>query len=202
VDTELLVDNRTEDGRKLLAELAQDGFDVTVAFWVKTSEEGLWSLYIGSPAVNAKELGNAYRRIYACLSRIPEASIALSEIKLINSQDPLAQAATSQRDRYAWRLATRYQGSHLGPLSIEEAYFYPSARAPMSRNDVLQTVAALMNRTGALHPASFTLRDGSSIQAIPVGIDMKLPGTVHIVVRDITSNIERQIPADDVENIL
>jgi hypothetical protein len=51
MDTELLVDNRIEDGQKLLAELLKAGFDVNVAFWVRTSEEGLWFLYIGSTSV-------------------------------------------------------------------------------------------------------------------------------------------------------
>ena len=40
MDYELLVDERIDDGRSLLAGLVEDGFDVTVAFWAKTSEEG------------------------------------------------------------------------------------------------------------------------------------------------------------------
>jgi hypothetical protein len=54
VDQEVLVDSRIDDGLKLLTTLVNEGFDVTVACWVKTSEEGLLFLYIGSTSV---ELG-------------------------------------------------------------------------------------------------------------------------------------------------
>src|SRR5258708_2972103 len=77
VDTELLVDSRTEDGRKLLAELARAGFHVAVGFWVKTSEEGSWSLYIASDSFDPARVGDAYQTVYACLSRIPESSMEL-----------------------------------------------------------------------------------------------------------------------------
>ena len=57
MDTELLVENRIDDGQRLLIELVRDGFDVSAAAWLKTSEEGLWFLYIGSKSVDASENG-------------------------------------------------------------------------------------------------------------------------------------------------
>ncbi len=201
MDTELLVDDRIDDGRKLIAELVRDGFDVTAAFWIKTSEEGLWRLYIVSKAVDTAKIGQAYLPVYACLSRIPDPCISISDIKLVNSTNPIARDAIAVRDRYPGRIPSRFQGKRLGDLAIDEAYIYPAASAPMARIEVLQTVAGLMNRTGAVQPSIVTFRDGTSMNAIPVGIDMQHPGTVHVVLHDIAAGANRVVSADDVVNI-
>ena len=49
MDTELLVENKIEDGAALIRQLIRDQFEVRVAFWVKRTEEGLWYLYIATP---------------------------------------------------------------------------------------------------------------------------------------------------------
>ena len=51
-----MVDNRIEEDQKLVGELLIAGFDVSVAFWVKTSDEGLWFLYVGSASLEAEIL--------------------------------------------------------------------------------------------------------------------------------------------------
>ncbi|HUY32370.1 MAG TPA: hypothetical protein VMV69_06285 [Pirellulales bacterium] len=201
MDTELLVDDRIDDGRKLIAELVRDGFDVTAAFWIKTSEEGLWRLYIVSKSVDTAKIGEGYLPVYACLRRIPDPCIALSDIRLVNATNPIARDAITVRDRYPGRIPARFQGKRLGNLAIEEAYIYPPASGQMTRSEVLQTAAGLMNRTGALQPSIVTFRDGSSMQAIPVGIDMQSPGTVRVVLHDIAAGADRVVSADDVVNI-
>ncbi len=201
MDTELLVDNRIEDGRKLIVELVRDGFDVVVALWLKTSEEGLWFLYIASTSVETERIGDAYRRVYSCLSRIADPCVALSETKLIHAMNPIAQDAIAVRDRYPGKMPTKYQGRRLGNLSIEEAYIYPPASGPMTRNEVLQTAVGLMNRAGIPQPSTFTLRDGSEIHAIPVSIDRQSSGTISIVLQDVVASKSQVVSADDVASI-
>jgi len=201
MDTELLVEDRIADGEKFIAELIRDGFDVTVALWAKTSEEGLWFLYVGSSSVQAGNIGVSYRRAYECLSRVPSASIRLSEIKLVAATNPIAEEAIAVRDRYPARLPTRFQGTRLGNLSIEEAYIYRRDAGPMTSSDVMLAVTTLMNRTGILQPSLVTLRDGTSIRAIPVSIQMRQPGDVQIVFQNVDTNSEQTIAADDVANI-
>jgi hypothetical protein len=124
--TELLVESQIEDGRRFVEQLVRDGFEVTVAFWVKTSEEGSWHLFIASPSVDAEKPSGAYRKVYASLSKIPDIGISPSDIKLISSTNPIAQDALEMRgDRYPGRISTLYQGKRLGGLSIREAYIYP-----------------------------------------------------------------------------
>jgi hypothetical protein len=125
MDTELLVEDRIEDGRRLVAELIKEGFDVTVAFWVRTSEEGLWFLYVGSTSVESGKVGDAYITAYDCLARLPNSSISLSDIKLVPATNPIAKDAKEIRDRYAGRVPTKYHGKQLGRMAIEEAYIYP-----------------------------------------------------------------------------
>ena len=40
MDTDTLVDNRIEDGQKLVEELPASGFPVTATFWIKATEDG------------------------------------------------------------------------------------------------------------------------------------------------------------------
>src|SRR5208337_1974904 len=84
MDTEILVGSQFDVGRRLVGQIIRDGFDVSVAFWVKTSEEGLWHLYIASPAVDEARLVEAYRKVYASLSKTPDSAVSLPDIKLIN----------------------------------------------------------------------------------------------------------------------
>jgi hypothetical protein len=125
MDTGLLVEERIDDGQRLVDQLVRDGFEVLVAFWVKTSEEGVWHLYIASPAVNPNKVGEAFRTVFASLSKLPNSWVSPSEIKLVTGTSPVARAAVEIRDRYPGKSPTRFHGKRLGNLIIEEAYIYP-----------------------------------------------------------------------------
>ena len=126
MDTELLVDGRIEDGQKLVAELIRDGFDVTVAFWVRISDPDKWLLYIASPAVDPVKIGYAYGILYVCLSRIPDIQIDMGDVKLVPASNPTAGEALTVRERYRGaKWPARYHGKRLGDLAIEEAIIYP-----------------------------------------------------------------------------
>jgi hypothetical protein len=209
VDQELLVDDRIDDGEKLLTHLVRSGFDVTVAFWVLTSEGNSWSLYIGSNAVVPGRVGDAYRMLYTCLTKIPDASVSFSEVKLVDLSNPIAKDALAERDRqlarmHRARLPVRYYGKRLGNLAIEEAYIYPPT-GPMTRDEVRQTVMALLTRSGPARPSTFTLADGSIIkQAIPIGMHLNLAGLtrgLQFELLDPTTNQSQVVAADEVINI-
>jgi hypothetical protein len=125
MDTELLVEERIDGGQKLIDQLVRDGFDVRVAFWVKASEGGVWHLYIASPAVSPEKVVEAFRTVYASLSKLADPWVSHSEVKLLNGTDPAARAAVEIRDRLPGKSPTRYHGKRLGNLTIEEAYIYP-----------------------------------------------------------------------------
>ncbi len=201
MDTAVLVDNRIDDGRKLVSQLLSDGFEVTAAFWVRTREERLWFFYIASPSVSPEKIGDSYRVVYESMRKIPGSGVSLSEIKLVRPENPIARDVIAMRDRSPGRMPIHYSGVALGDLAIEDIYVYPKALGSMTRAEVLQTASALMSRSGYVQPAVFTLRDGSAIRAIPINVQVREPGKVEIGLLDADTNTSRIVGADDVVNI-
>lgn len=127
MDTQPLVEDLIGDGQRLVEQLVRDGFEVSAAFWVKTIEEGLWHLFIASPAVVAEKPGESYRKVYASLNKVSGSRVSPSDIKLVNDMNPIVQDAIEVRDRerIPARTPTRYHGKWLGSFPINEAYIYP-----------------------------------------------------------------------------
>jgi hypothetical protein len=201
MDQELLVDSRIDDGVKLLSELVKHGFDVTVACWVRTSDSGSPSLYIGSTAVERGKIGDAYVIAYDCLSRVPDASIELSDLQLVPSSHPIAKAALAVRERYPERVATRYHGKRLGGLAIEEAYIYPRLINTVPPVEVLRTVLEMIGSSGPVKPSAIKLRDGTALRASPTGIRRLPSGEVEITLRDPDTNTERVVALADLVSL-
>jgi hypothetical protein len=124
-----LVDRRIDDGQELLLQLAQDGFEVTAAFWLKTAEENWWHLYLASKRVDQDGPAEAYRALQTSLRRLPGTTISLADVKLISASHPLARDVIAVQKRYPGRAASLYHGAQLGGVAVEEAYIY----APLSR---------------------------------------------------------------------
>jgi hypothetical protein len=206
---ELLVENRIEDGEKVLTEFIKSGFDVAVAFWVLTAEEGLWFLYISSNAVNARKVGDAYGTLVLCLTKMPDAAVSLSHVKLVHPSEPIAREAIAVRDRELARLhharvPVRFYGKRLGELAIEEAFIYPARIGPMTRDEVRQTVMALLTTSGPAQASTFTFADGHEVQAIPIGLQLKMhqPGRgLQIVLLDPRTDQNQAVAADEVVDI-
>lgn len=125
MDTDTLVENKIEDGQRLINLLIRDQFDVRVAFWVKRSEDGLWQLWIASAAVNPRNKGDALRKVYEVLGKLPGGGITPLDLTLIEDTNPIARAAFELRDRYASREPIPYRGMRLGNLATEELLIYP-----------------------------------------------------------------------------
>ena len=182
MDTEILVGSQFDDGRRLVGQVVRDGFDVSVAFWVKTSEEGLWHLYLASPSVDEGTLVEAYRKVYASLSKIPDSAVSISDIKLINDENPIAQDVIAIRDRYPARVPRRFRGKRIGNLSIVEAYIYP----PPVRLETVQTAAKHGARV-------YLLEDGVAV--VKQTVKCKVGQSEHYV---IDGQRERHVdPGDD-----
>jgi hypothetical protein len=147
---ELLVDSRIDDGERVVDQLIRDNFEVTVAFWVKLGEYAPWHLYIASPMVKAEKPGQAYPALYASLSKIPNSSVQLSDIKLVNDANPIARDAIMLRLQYPGMMPTKFPGKSLGDLSIEEVYVYP---LPSKRQVTIYGLVYKGEPRGALHLA-------------------------------------------------
>jgi hypothetical protein len=125
MDKALLVDYRIRDGQRLVNQLARDGFGVAAAFWLKARDDGPWHLYIASPSVRREKVGEAYRFVYAALSKLPGPGLSLSEVKLVESGDPVAREVDEFLRRYPGPNGTRLPHPVLGGMAFDEAYLYP-----------------------------------------------------------------------------
>jgi hypothetical protein len=128
MDTDTLVEKLIDDGRKLIEELPQRGFEVAAAFWVKSSEDAPWRFYIVSPIVDTEGLTKAYRRLHPLVRAMPQPFwIDPLEIKLIAPSDALARdvLAVQRRSGGPQVSPIRWGGQKLGNVSIEGTYIYP-----------------------------------------------------------------------------
>jgi hypothetical protein len=117
-----LVDRRVEDGKRLVRQLVADSFDVTVAFWLKRSEEEWWYLYLASKIVDDKGPAEAFRALNNSLKKLRDSTVSLADIKLLQIESLLAKQMLQRRLN---RVPLAYQsGSSSG--GIEEGYIYPT----------------------------------------------------------------------------
>ena len=198
--SDLLVDERIEDGARLASELVRSGFDVTAAFWIQTQDEGLWFLYLASSSLGYDGLANAYRKVYLSLARLKIESFALSQIKLLEPNNPIAADIVALRDRYPARIPTRVGSGRLSAIAAEEAYIYPRIDQALTRNEVMQAVATLMGRSGAISPSTVTLRDGSTILATPIGVQLS-NNLLTVTLHEHATGGNRVVPADEITAI-
>ena len=127
MDTDSLVENQIDDGQRLIDQLTREEFEVLVAFWIRTSAEGQWQLYIASPTIDPKKMAQAYHKVYSSSSKLEDSCINASDLTLLHGANPVAQAALQIRNRHSGRSLTRFHGKRLGNLSIADAYIYPPA---------------------------------------------------------------------------
>lgn len=129
MDTSSLVRDKFDDGQRLLLQLVRDGFDVTIAFWVRFQFEEVGPFfYIASKVVDEKGLHAAYLTLHESLHRIPipwrswNSVAEITELRLISTDDPVVCDVLAVRDQYPGR--NRFRGIYIGNQLVEELVFY------------------------------------------------------------------------------
>jgi hypothetical protein len=125
MDQETLVTEKIDDGWKLIVQAERDGASIAAAFWIKTSEDGLWILYIAS-SLAEQDPAAAYRAVYASLGKMPGNCVAKTELKLISPANPLVQGLLSIQPRHPFLATQRIWGYRVGGISIQAGLIYPS----------------------------------------------------------------------------
>jgi hypothetical protein len=124
MDTNGLVTQRIEDGRRFIKALSARDFDVTAAFWVRTSEEDVWVFYIASTKADGGKLAEAYSELYGILQTMEGTTISASDVKLIGSESAVTTDIFQVRRRYPDTFVDASIARPLGGLMVEEAYVY------------------------------------------------------------------------------
>lgn len=120
-----LVEKQIEDGAKVVHKLRETGFDVAAAWWMKSSEEGLWFLYIASKEVDDKGIRAAYRAIHVVMGGLGPLWVDRFEVKAVGLADPVTKDVLDILARAAGRMPSRFAGTRLGNVSIDGSYIYP-----------------------------------------------------------------------------
>lgn len=160
--TEILVEDFVDDGGRIVDRLVRDGFDVTVAAWLKSGDEGLWRLYIASPMVDSERPGEAYAAAYGSLNKISGSSVTISDIVFTNDASPIARDILAIRERYPAGSPIRFLGGRLGQTPIEEARVYPR-RDESAEEAIAGLVRFLRDHRGqglGIDPRSYKRPDG------------------------------------------
>ena len=131
MDTIALVENRIEDGQRLLDRLGEKGFVVRAACWLKPAYQDRWSLYIASPSVDEQGTLDAYRQLGPVLRSLGDEWITSSDVVLVGAQHPLAQDALDLLRRFPHRKPIQSPRSLLGGIPVEEVYVYPLGKTPV-----------------------------------------------------------------------
>src|SRR4051812_28298222 len=100
MDQSPLVEMQIEDGAKIVETLRDGGFDVAAAWWMKTSEEGQWFLYIASKEVDDSGIAAAYRKLHSLLRPLRPLWVDRFEVKLVAPGNPLTQDVLAILARY------------------------------------------------------------------------------------------------------
>jgi hypothetical protein len=126
MDQATLVETHIESGERLIEELRHDGFNVTAAAWLKASEEGQWFLYIASTEVDQNGLAAAYKVVYLTTQHLQNRWLDPFDVKLIGANNPIAKDILDIQRRYPAPTLTRFRGTRLGAIQVDEAYIYPA----------------------------------------------------------------------------
>ncbi len=110
------MEEETESGRRLIAELLGEGFAIRVAFWAKMTESDDWYLYLASPFVDEKGQASSYLLIDRLLRKSPELGFDPIDVKVLRTDDSITE-------RVLAKVKPRIQS---GPISVSSPRPYPS----------------------------------------------------------------------------
>ena len=128
MDTGPLVGEQIEDGQKIIDQLVADGFDLTVACWVRFREsaEHEWFFYLISERVDKDGSQAPGLPVHQAMHRMPSLRspwITAFELRIVGLNDPVAKEVLAFRARYPGR--AWFPGANLGSHTIVLAYIYP-----------------------------------------------------------------------------
>lgn len=118
-----LVIQQIDAGARFIHEFAKYT-PVQAVFWLKTTEDNQWLLYLAGDQIDDSNFDVAYGEVQRIASMMPDLWLDPFQVKIIGADAPLAKAVMEIQKKYPGKLPTRYHGRALGGLSVEEVYIY------------------------------------------------------------------------------
>ena len=201
---ELLAPALTEDGRRLLVALAQDGFDVSAAGWLLSTAAENWHLCIVSRSVRAGELAASYHAVYARLRQRAGTAVEADAVRLLRPDQPLGAALLDLDRQFLVRPggAQPVYGTGLELYGYSRAVLYHPPARRLSPQQVAQVVGSLLTDTaGRPKPATVHLRFGNSVALTPTGIRYESDSGRWVAEGLDEAGQPRQFPTDEIDDI-
>jgi hypothetical protein len=125
MDTNPLVTEEIEAASDLIQRF-RNFLPVVAAFWLNPSEDGKWALYIAAPEIDNDKYDLGFGEILRLVREMRTPYIDPFQVRLINRDDPLAEAAIEINQRFPGPIPTRLRGKNFGGIPVQEVYIYPA----------------------------------------------------------------------------
>jgi hypothetical protein len=126
MDQTPLVEEQIAEGKRLLEWLAEAGFPVTVAGWVRETQRWDWHLYLVSPVVEDQGIRIALRRIRTLIQQMPQPlRLGRFDLMVVGSHKPLGEALVDLQRHHPGKSYFHFGGSQLNCVEVEAVYIYP-----------------------------------------------------------------------------
>lgn len=90
MDTTVLIENKYEEGKRLIKKLDEQGNKYPIVFWMNMPEENEWMLIFGIPRLNTTGSKNIFRTIHNVINK-NKIDISLNNVTLVDSSSSLCQ---------------------------------------------------------------------------------------------------------------
>lgn len=124
MDYEPLV-NEDKDAGLRLVQLIHKSHPVQVAFWMKTSDNSGWRLYIAGDWVPYMHAREGLAIVLDAINVLHDDDIDFFRITVIPSSHPMALAAQEFWRKYPGSVPAFSRDSHFGETSVDQVYLYP-----------------------------------------------------------------------------
>lgn len=125
MDQNSLVSEAVAAGADFIREFDKS-FPVRASFWAKFEDEWRWQLYIVSDSFDDSNILDRHEEAIRTANANPTPFLDPFQVKLIPTDDPLAQEAIQFHELYPGRPATRLGSGAFGGREVEGVYIYPS----------------------------------------------------------------------------
>jgi hypothetical protein len=124
MDTRPLVSDEIDAGAEFVRRFNEFA-PVTLAFWLKPTEESRWAFYLVSDKITPENKTEAYREVLRCAAEQHSPFLSPFQITLLSADSPLAKAALNARGHHPADAFVRSHGPTLGGIGIDDSYIYP-----------------------------------------------------------------------------
>lgn len=126
MDQESLAREQIDAGQKFLDAFGKRA-PVKVAFWLKTSDDSDWYLFVALDGFKFEDMPRLYTEVFHASKEIEDPNFDQFQVRLVSAGTPLAQAALGVYRRYPTSIPTHLRGGSFGGMDAEGVYIYPPA---------------------------------------------------------------------------